>query len=96
MSRTPSGKYDRYSNYTYITAAGETDDGPQKDHSSEDEKKGKEVEYEIPAVGDENVYEDPDVLMASTMEGPGICNPTYNTVPVAGDADEVIYSEIKE
>ena len=51
-----------------------------------------EVEYEIPVVGDENIYEDPDMLMVYTV------NPTYNIVPVAGDVEgsvEQIYSEIK-
>ena len=35
------------------------------------------------------MYEDPDVLMEFTV------NPTYNTVAVAGDVEEEIYSEIK-
>ena len=69
---------------------------PFHSHSSETEKQQKEVEYEIPVVEDENVYEDPDELMETTVEGPGICNPTYNTVPGEGDeGDEEIYREIK-
>ena len=91
-NHTLSGQYDCYSNYTYITPVGQTHDGPQKDYSIDDEKQGMEVEYEIPVVGDENIYEDPDMLMVYTV------NPTYNIVPVAGDVEgsvEQIYSEIK-
>ena len=87
----PAGETDHYS---YIIG---TCDFSQNDNSSETEKQQREVEYEMPVVEDENVYEDPDELMESTVEGPGICNPTYNTVPGNGDeGDKDIYSEIKE
>ena len=90
MADKPAGETDHYS---YIG----TRDFSQNDHSREIEKQDKEVEYEIPVVEDENAYEDPDELMESTVEGPGICNPTYNTVPGDGDeGDEEIYSEIKD
>ena len=71
-----------------------TRDFSRNSHSSETEKQQKEVEYEIPVVEDENVYEDPDELMKSSIAGP---NPTYNVVPGEGDeGDEEIYSDIKD
>jgi hypothetical protein len=93
-----NGECDRYS---YITP-GENHDCPLKEHSSEVEKPGKEVEYELAVVEDENVYEDPDELMETTVEGPGICNPMYHVVapePCDGEGateEEEIYSEIKD
>ena len=93
-----NGECDRYS---YITP-GENHDWRSKEHSSEVEKPGKEVEYELPVVEDENVYEDPDELMETTVEGPGICNPMYHVAaPEPGDGEgateeEEIYSEIKD
>ena len=56
----------------------------------------------MPVVEDENVYEDPDELMETTVEGPGICNPMYHVAaPEPGDGEgateeEEIYSEIKD
>ena len=90
MADKPAGETDHYS---YIG----TRDLSQNNHSTETEKQQIELDYEIPVVEDENVYEDPDELMESTVEGPGICNPTYNIVPGEGDeGDEEIYSEIKD
>ena len=89
MERTGSDSHkmtatDHYSSTTYGNK-------PSLNSISEEDDK-KPVEYEMPEVEEENVYEDPNECFAA--KGFGYCNVTYeDMVPREGEGIETVYCD---